>query len=58
MPNEFDLLEGAVTAVLLALLAPLDDSAVGRVLGHASQWHEDRMDDRVVARDAARRAAA
>ena len=58
MASEFDPLEGAVTAVVLALLAPLDDSAIGRVLAHACRWHEDRMDDRAAARDAERRAAA
>ena len=58
MASEFDPLEGAVTAVVLALLAPLDDGAIGRVLDHAGQWYEDRKDDRAAARDAARRAAA
>ena len=46
-------LEGSVTAVILALLAPLDDDAIGRVIDHASQWHEGRQD-----RAEARRAAA
>ena len=53
MPNEFDPLEGAVTAVLLALLVPLDDLAIGRILAHASQWREDRHDQRAAERRAA-----
>ena len=45
MTKEFDPLEGAITAVLLALLSPLSDLAIARVLAHASQWHEDRQDE-------------
>ena len=54
MPNEFDPFEGAVTAVLLALLAPLDDNAISRILYHAGEWNEDRE----YRREAERRAAA
>ena len=60
MSNEFDeaYLEGSVTSVILALLAPLDDDAVGRVIDHASQWHEGRQDRAEVLRAEARRAVA
>lgn len=53
MPNDFDPVEGAVTAVLLALLAPLDDLAVARILDHAKAWYEDRQDQRAAERRAA-----
>lgn len=51
-------LEGSVTAVILALLAPLDDDAICRVIDHASQWHEGRQERAAVIRAEARRAAA